>query len=70
MARGGAAQTMFFMYRKTCSWKMRRKKIMWNEWMHKVSSFNAAQKQYWMDTPNVIAENNSQVILRIVPVKI
>jgi hypothetical protein len=61
---------MFSCLRKTCSRKIRRKETMWNEWMYKVSSFNVAQKQYWMDTPNVIAENNSQVILRIVPVKI
>jgi hypothetical protein len=39
---GGAPQTMIFMSRKTCNWKMQSREIMWNEWMRKVSSFNAA----------------------------
>jgi hypothetical protein len=56
MAPGGAAQAMFFISRKTSSWKMRSKKTIKNNIV--------------MDTVNVIDENKSQVILRIVPVKI
>jgi hypothetical protein len=56
MAPGRAAQTMFFMSRKTCSRQFH------HPMLHK--------KNMLMDTVNVIDENKSQMILRIVPVKI